>query len=78
MVWSSAYFLNNWSERKTHLKNYLQLIVHYCVLSNVLRLRGLRLRDDSHLSRTRDRLAQVVLFIPSWFVAVVYNRRKVS
>ena len=78
MVWSFAYYLNNWKERKTHLRNYLQFAVHYSVLSKVLKIRGLKIREDSKLVRFRDKLMMAILFVPSLIVAVSYNRKKVS
>ncbi len=76
IVWSYAYFLNNWKERKTHLKNYSNMISIYCVLSKVLKKRGETLRDDMRLNHLREKLLAIILFIPSSIIAIKYNNRK--
>ncbi len=75
MVWSFAYYLNNWKERKTHLGNYMQFILHYTVLVKVLRIKKQPVRDDFRLVNFRERLLQVLLFIPGWIAALNYSKR---
>ena len=75
MVWSFAYYLNNWKERKTHLKNYMQFFLHYTVLVKVLRIKKQTIREDFKLARFREKFLSVLAFIPGWIAALAYNRK---
>lgn len=75
MVWSFAYYLNNWEERKTHFKNYCHLLSHYVVLEKVLRIRKQTIRDDFKLKHMREKLLSGLLFVPGWIAALFYNRK---
>ncbi len=75
MVWSFAFYLNNWKERKTHLKNYLQFILHYTVLIKVLKIKKQEIREDFKTKYFRERFIQILLFVFAWPVAIRYSRR---
>ena len=77
MTWSFAYFLNNWKERKTHLKNYAGYISKYCVFIKILRFRKVPYGQDYVLHRFIDRMLAVLLYVPSFIAAVIYNRKKI-
>ena len=75
MVWSFAFFLNNWKERKTHLKNYTGMILKYCVLRKVLFIRGVKIRKDFKLKNIREKILYLFLFLPSYVAALFYNKK---
>lgn len=78
MTWSFAFFLNNWKERKTHLRNYLDILTKHCIFIKVLRINRVEIRNDFEITGFRDRFLAFFLFIPSLIAAHVYNSRKVS
>ncbi len=78
MTWSFAYYLNNWKERKTHIRNYIDILTKYCIFIKVLEMNRIEIRQDFRIINVRDRILSFILYIPSFFVALVYNRKKVS
>lgn len=78
MTWSFAYYLNNWKERKTHLKNYSDILTKYCIFIKVLRMNKVKIRDDFRVAGFMEKLLGAVLYLPSWAIAILYNRKKVK
>lgn len=78
MTWSFAYFLNNWQERKTHLKNYADFLSKYCIFIKVLRINRVIIRDDFRTERFREKILGFFLYLPSWITAILYNSHKVK
>ncbi len=78
MTWSFACFLNNWQERKTHLKNYVDILLKYCIFIKVLRINKVEKRQDFIAVRPREKILGFFLYVPSWIVAIIYNSKKVK
>lgn len=77
MTWSFAYFLNNWKERKTHLKNYAGFISKHCIFIKILRFRKVPYDQSFVLHRFLDKVLSVFLFIPTYIAALIYNKTKI-
>jgi len=44
----------------------------------VLRILGKEIRKDFRLTRTREKILQALLFIPSFVVAVIYSKTRIN
>lgn len=77
MTWSFAYFLNNWEERKTHFMNYFDILTKYFIFIKVLKINKVKIEQDFRVANSRERILGFFLYIPSFIIACIYNRKKV-
>lgn len=73
--WNDAYFLNNWEQYSYSLKTRIGILVHYCTMDIILRMKQGKY-DICPLIKRKDCIAVRFFYIPSIFMAIWYINKK--